>query len=117
MKQIPVLSIHDSFIVTRQNEEHLEEAMERAVHELTQSVLRITVTSKSKRSVDLILLMRWRRLKTFEFEREGTPEKISNYWEEQREWVRGLEDGKFPEYARRLKLHRSIGWSSDYFMA
>ena len=57
VKQIPVLSIHDSFIVTRQNEEHLEDAMERAVHELTQSVLRITVTSKSKRSVDLILLI------------------------------------------------------------
>ena len=61
--------------------------------------------------------MPWKRLKTFEFEREGTPEKISDYWGEQMVWVRGLEEGKFPEYARRLKLHRSIDWSSDHFMA
>jgi hypothetical protein len=117
LNQVPVLSIHDSFVVTRQNEEYLEDIMERAIKEVCQRVVGTEVSNKAKRNIEEGFLMPWKRLKTFEFEREGTPEKISDYWEEQMVWVRGLEEGKFPKYARRLKLHRSIDWSKDYFTA
>ena len=89
--------------------------MERAIKEVCQRVVGTEVSNKAKRNIEEGFLMPWKRLKTFEFERGGTPEKISDYWEEQREWVRGLEDGKFPEYARRLKHHRAIEWSRNYF--
>ena len=116
VKVIPVLTIHDSFIVTRQNEEHLQEAMTRAIQKVVTEILGTNITDKVKRSIDFKKLMAWTRLKTFEFEQEGTPEKISDYWEEQRVWVRDLE-GKFPEYAARLKRHRATEWSIAHFKA
>ena len=79
-------------------------------------VLGANITNRVKRSIEVNFLMPWKRLKTFEFERGGTPEKISDYWEEQMVWVRGL-DNKFPEYARRLKRHRATDWSRAYFKA
>ena len=91
--------------------------MERAIKEVCQRVVGTEVSNKAKRNIEEGFLMPWKRLKTFEFERGGTPEKISDYWGEQMVWVRDLEEGKFPEYSRRLKLHRSRDWSKDYFTA
>jgi len=91
-------------------------AMTRSIQKVVAEILGTAITDKVKRSIDFEKLMTWTRLKTFEFEQEGTPEKFSDYWEEQMVWVRGL-DNNFPEYARRLKRHRATDWANDYFKA
>jgi len=53
VKVIPVLTIHDSFIVTRQNEEHLQEAMTRAIQKVVTEILGTNITDKVKRSIDV----------------------------------------------------------------
>ncbi len=115
-KEIPCLSIHDSFITTRQEEQHLELAMGKAIEQGVQEILGTEVSNRMKRSLGEEEVIPWERLKLLNRPFEDR-EKLDDYWQEQREWVVGLENGKHPNYALRLNRHRSIKWEENYFQS
>ena len=113
---IPCLSIHDSFITTRQEEQHLETAMGRAIERGVKEILGTAVSNRMKRSLGEKEVIPWKRLKLLNRPFRNR-EKLDDYWQEQREWVIGLENGKYPEYVTRLNRHRSIKWDENYYQA
>ena len=62
-KEIPCLAIHDSFITTRQEEQHLEVAMEKAIERGVQEILGTEVSNRMKRSHREEEVIPWKRLK------------------------------------------------------
>ena len=113
-KEIPCLTIHDSFITTRQEEQYLELAMDKAIEQGVQEILGTEVSNRMKRSLGEEEVIPWERLKLLNRPFEDR-EKLDDYWQEQREWVVGLENGKHPNYALRLNRHRSIKWEENYY--
>lgn len=111
---IPCLTIHDSFITTRQEEQHLETAMGRAIERGVQEILEKAVSNRMKRSLEKDKVIPWEKLKLLNRPNEDR-EKLDDYWQEQREWVIGLENGKYPEYVTRLNRHRSTKWEENYY--
>ena len=72
--------------------------------------------SKNERSLPEDEMTPWQKLRTYR--RGYDPKyfsKLNEYFTEQRQWVRGLEEGNFPEYYRRLVRYREIQWDKDYF--
>ena len=115
-REIPCLTVHDSFIVTRQNEEHLAKAMDRAMDIETEQLLGKAAVRRIKRSTSEDKMTPWQKLRTYR--RGYDPKyfsKLNEYLTEQRQWVRGLEEGNFPEYYRRLVRYREIKWDKEYF--
>ena len=41
--------------------------------------------------------------------------KLDDHWQEEREWVIGLDNGKYPEYEARLNRHREASWEENYY--
>lgn len=113
-RRIPCLTIHDSFITTRQEEQHLETAMGRAIERGVKEILGTAVSNRMKRSLGEKEVIPWKRLKLLN-RPFGNREKLDDYWQEQREWVIGLENGKYPEYVNRLNRHRSATWAENYY--
>ena len=90
--------------------------MGRAMDKVTEQYLGEAEVRKIKRSASEDEMPLWEKLRTYR--RGDYPEyfsQLNDYLNEQRQWVRGLEEGKFPEYNRRLQLHRKIQWDIDYF--
>ena len=113
-KEIPCLTIHDSFITTRQEEQHLETAMEKAIERGVQEILGTEVSNRMKRSLREEEVIPWERLKLLNRPFENR-EKLDDHWEEQRAWVIGLENGKYSEYVARLDRHREASWEENYY--
>ena len=111
---VPCLSIHDSFITTRQEEQHLETAMGRAIERGVQEIGETAVSNRMKRSLEKDKVIPWENLKLLNRPYEDR-EKLDDYWQEQREWVIGLENGEYPEYVKRLNRHRSATWAENYY--
>jgi len=114
LRNIPCLAIHDSFITTRQEEQYLEEAMEMAIEEGVVEIVGTEVTNKMKRNLLSSEVIPWKRLKRLHGPKQDR-RLLDKYWEEQREWVIGLENGKFPEYRERLARHQSYSWEEVYY--
>lgn len=113
---IPCLAIHDSFITTRQEEQYLETAMGRAIEREVQEIGETAVSNRMKRSLEKGKVIPWEKLKLLNSPNEDR-EKLDDYWQEQREWVIGLENGEYPDYALRLKRHRSVAWEEIYYQS
>ena len=113
-KEIPCLTIHDSFITTRQEEQHLETAMEKAIEREVQEILGTEVSNRMKKSLREEEVIPWKRLKLLNRPFENR-EKLDDHWEEQRAWVLGLENGKYFEYVARLDRHREASWEENYY--
>ena len=113
-KEIPCLTIHDSFITTRQEEQYLESVMNRAIEQGIQETMETEVSNRMKRNLSEETATPWEilRLMNRPF---ANREKLDDYWEEQTEWVRGLENGQYPEYVDRLNRHRAVLWDSNYY--
>ena len=111
---IPCLTIHDSFITTRQEEQYLESVMNRAIEQGIQETMETEVSNRMKRNLSEETATPWEilRLMNRPF---ANREKLDDYWEEQTEWVRGLENGQYPEYVDRLNRHRAVLWDSNYY--
>ena len=111
---IPCLTIHDSFITTRQEEQYLESVMNRAIEQGIQETMEPEVSNRKKRNLSEETATPWEilRLMNRPF---ANREKLDDYWEEQTEWVRGLENGQYPEYVDRLNRHRAVLWDSNYY--
>ena len=67
-----------------------------------------------KRSLREEEVIPWERLRLLN-RPYANREKLDDYWEEQTEWVRGLENGQHPEYVARLRRHRAIQWDPNYY--
>ena len=116
-KEVPCLTIHDSFITTRQEEQHLETAMGRAIERGVREIRKKTaVSNRMKRSLEKDKVIPWENLKLLNRPNEDR-EKLDDYWQEQREWVIGLENGEHPEYVTRLNRHRSSKWEENYYQS
>ena len=74
------------------------------------------VSNRMKRSLREEEVIPWERLKLLNRPFENR-EKLDDHWEEEREWVIGLENGKYPDYALRLKRHRSAAWEEIYYQS
>ena len=72
------------------------------------------VSNRMKRSLGEKEVIPWKRLKLLNRPFENR-EKLDDYWQEQREWVIGLENGEYPEYLTRLNRHRSSKWEENYY--
>ena len=88
--------------------------MNRAIERGVQEILGTEVSNRMKRSLKEEEVIPWKRLKLLNRPFEDR-EKLDDYWEEQREWVIGLENGKYPEYVLRLDRHRSATWAENYY--
>jgi hypothetical protein len=111
---IPCLTIHDSFITTRQEEQYLGLAMDKAIVQGVQEILGTQVSNRMKRRLAEEEVTPWERLKLLNRPFEDR-EKLDDHWQEQREWVIGLENGKYSEYEKRLNRHRSAMWAENYY--
>ena len=90
--------------------------MGRAIEQGVQEVLGTEVSNRMKRSLAEEEVTPWERLKLLNRPFEDR-EKLDDHWEEQREWVMGLENGQYPQYFTRLNKHRSIKWDKNYYQA
>lgn len=92
----------------------MEEAMNKAIRRGIQDTMGTEISNRMKRSLGEEEVIPWERLKLLNRPRANR-EKLDDYWEEQTEWVRGLENGQYPEYVARLKRHRAIQWDTNYY--
>ena len=88
--------------------------MGRAIVRGVQEILETAVSNRMKRSLEKDKVIPWGKLKILNRPNEDR-EKLDDYWQEQREWVIGLENGEYPEYVTRLTRHRSSKWEENYY--